>query len=266
MAELRQLQLDDIPAALELSAEAGWNQTADDWRMLLERDAAGCLALECEGQLAATTTLACYGTQLGWIGMVLTRERFRRRGYARLLLQRAMELAQARGIQTLKLDATELGVALYGSLGFEEEQAVERWRGEVERVDYREQPARGAILEELDAEAFGADRGSLLQALAGRGSLTSAGAAFAMTRPGRVARYLGPCVARDGAAGRRVIESALSGEGAWYWDLLPANAAAVEIARALGFVAERRLRRMSFGKALRGCDEMVLAIGGFEIG
>ena len=76
----RPLEHRDMREALSLSTASGWNQTADDWRLLLELDSEGCLAVECDGLLAATTTLVCYGRQLGWIGMVLTRPEFRRRG------------------------------------------------------------------------------------------------------------------------------------------------------------------------------------------
>src|SRR4029077_10308149 len=82
---LRTLRLEDVPSAFQLSAQAGWNQTEEDWRMLLELAPKTCLAIEANGQLAATTTLLCYGQQLAWIGMVLTKTEFQRRGFARKL-------------------------------------------------------------------------------------------------------------------------------------------------------------------------------------
>jgi hypothetical protein len=54
---LRSLAASGLPAALELSEQAGWNQTADDWHMLIDLAPEGCLAIEVEGDLAATTTL-----------------------------------------------------------------------------------------------------------------------------------------------------------------------------------------------------------------
>jgi hypothetical protein len=52
----------------------------------------------------------------------------------------------------------------------------------------------------------------------------------------------------------------------WFWDLLPANAAAVELATEFGFAPVRRLVRMVRGERLRGDDTMVYAIAGFEFG
>src|SRR5262249_8965680 len=126
-AKLRQLKVTDVPAAIELSAEAGWNQTADDWSMLIELAPQGCLAMELDGTVVATTTLLAYGSQLGWIGMVLTRKRFQGRGLARRLLSEALNLADRMKIETVKLDATDQGKPLYEKSGFRSEQAVERW-------------------------------------------------------------------------------------------------------------------------------------------
>jgi len=69
--KLRRLRAEDIPAAAQLSAQAGWNQTEEDWRTLLELSPEGCLGVEVDGNLAATTTLLCYGRRLAWIGMAL---------------------------------------------------------------------------------------------------------------------------------------------------------------------------------------------------
>src|SRR5579864_5810973 len=126
-ATLRRLAASDLPAALELSEQAGWNQTADDWRMLIDLAPEGCLAIEVNGELAATTTLLCYGQRLAWIGMVLTKKSYRGLGFARRLLTQALTLADEAAIETVKLDATDQGQPLYEKMGFRSEQAVERW-------------------------------------------------------------------------------------------------------------------------------------------
>src|SRR5215475_4100524 len=125
--ELRTLTTADIPAAVELSTGAGWNQTAADWLALLNDSPEGCLGIECDGRLAATTTVVCYEKRLAWIGMVLTHPDYRRRGFARKLVSEAIGIAHDRGVYTVKLDATDLGRPLYKELGFSDEQKVERW-------------------------------------------------------------------------------------------------------------------------------------------
>ncbi|MDQ6665442.1 MAG: GNAT family N-acetyltransferase, partial [Acidobacteriota bacterium] len=221
----------DVPAALELSSDAGWNQTARDWHTLLALAPETCLAIECEEALAATATLLCYGTKLAWIGMVLTQPGYRRRGFATSLVKEALRIADERKIETVKLDATEMGQPLYATFGFEPEQPVQRW--------WRNRRGSEAITEPRASasglDAFEADRSSLLEALALNCTSVSEEDAFLFTRPGRLARYLGPCIASRQESARRLIDRALSLDSAWCWDLLPENRASLELARDFGF-------------------------------
>ena len=168
--KLRRLRAEDISTATQLSAQAGWNQTEEDWRTLLELSPEGCLAMEVDGHLAATTTLLCYGRRLAWIGMVLTKAEYQRRGFARRLLAHALENADKMGIATIKLDATDQGQPLYESLGFRSEQEIERWSRPGENA--AQLPAGRISVEEpwrdSDSLAFGADRSQLLNRLTQR--------------------------------------------------------------------------------------------------
>jgi GNAT superfamily N-acetyltransferase len=117
----------------------------------------------------------------------------------------------------------------------------------------------------LDLAAFGADRSRLLEAL---GPALRFGSGFLMHRPGSRARQLGPCVARhsrEAEAAIRAVLAAYPGER-WMWDLVPANAGAVEIARRLGFAPIRHLTRMRRGAPVAGDDRLVYALAGFEAG
>src|SRR5205085_5065787 len=125
--QLRLLNSGDLAAAFELSASAGWNQTVEDWSMLMELAPEGCFGIEADGRLVSTTTLVCYGQRLAWIGMVLTNAEYRGRGFARRLLAEALDRADSVGVETVKLDATDQGRPLYEKLGFKPEQAIERW-------------------------------------------------------------------------------------------------------------------------------------------
>ena len=250
MAAIRPLTRDDIPQALELSSAAGWNQTAEDWSTILELGADSCFAIDWEGQLASTATLVCYDEQLAWLGMVLTKPAFQRRGFARMLVERALAAADERGIWTVKLDATAQGQPLYESLGFVAEQEIQRWSG-------RGYP--GGL-----ATEFSPDRNPLLAALARRAPPLDD---FVMHRDGLRASYLGPCIARTQESAARLIASALAYDpGPWLWDLLPANPGAVELATGFGFQITRRLVRMYRGEPLREDESMIYAIAGFEFG
>src|SRR5204862_2651063 len=125
--KLRRLRAADLPAAAQLSTQAGWNQTEEDWRTLLELSPEGCLAIEVDGHLAATTTLLCYGRRLAWIGMVLAKAEYQRRGFARRLLATALEPAYRMGMATIKPNATDQAQPLYKSPGFAARQEWKRW-------------------------------------------------------------------------------------------------------------------------------------------
>lgn len=269
---LRNLRISDISLALELSTEAGWNQTAEDWRMLIELAPQGCLAIEVGGELASTATLFCYGRQLAWVGMVLTRKRFQGQGFARLLLNRALTLADEADIQTVKLDATDEGQPLYKKLGFRGEQPIERWG----RLADTHASSGEIISSSPDSEEWlaadentcGFNRAELLKRLAQHSPPLTINHSYLLTRLGRLTRYLGPCVARSPKIARRLIEEALrtSSAGGWSWDLLPENTAAAALARDLAFTPKRRLLRMVRGKDLRRRESEIYAIAGFELG
>lgn len=251
---IRTLELSDVPQALALSQAVGWDQTAGDWRLAIEMSPGGCFAVNFDGVAVATTTSIRYGNELAWIGMVLTHPEFRGRGFARSLVRHAVE--HLSDVKTIKLDATEMGAPLYRQLGFVDECAIERWRGqtraaavEVESFCYRA----------FDREAFGADRSELLERLATI-EAASLEDAFAMGRGNR----FGPCISRS-------KDSALT-LAKWYlsrhpndqivWDLFPDN----NLARELGFELSRRLTRMTRGRKPKADHSLIYAGAGFEFG
>ena len=201
--------------------------------------------------------------------MVLTKPEYRGHGHARRLFAHLLDHAASLGIRTLKLDATEQGRPLYESFGFRAEQPVERWArpGGAATYSHKSSSRLSEELLRLDIEAFGADRSPVLDQLANRGGLVAASDAFSFTRAGRVTSYLGPCVASDAYRARALIrESVAASDTSWSWDLLPENAAAIDLARELGFSRQRLLTRMSRGEVLRRRDDMIYAIAGFELG
>jgi GNAT superfamily N-acetyltransferase len=269
---VRALTPADIPAAMRLKEAAGWNQTETDWRNLLKLAPETCFGVECGGGLAATATAVCYARRLAWIGMVLTDPAHRRRGFARRLMEHAIETLMARQVEWIKLDATEMGAPLYRQLGFEPECGIERWGATAEQssrirdLSWRDQPAV------LDRQAFGADRSELLAMLAPLGA-AAVGDGYAMARPGAQAAYFGPCVSRRAETAEELLAWFLSRhpQEPVCWDLLPSNPEAIRLACAAGFAPLRRLvrlvRRGVPGAApLAHDDSKVFAIAGFEFG
>ena len=272
-ALVRALTRADIPAAMRIKEAAGWNQTETDWHNLLRLAPETCFGLECGGSLAASAAAVCYERRLAWIGMVLTDPAYRRRGFARQLMEHTVEALTARQMEWIKLDATEVGAPLYRELGFEPECEIERWGSTAAQAPGMPDLSWQGRCSALDRQAFGADRSQLLAMLAPLGAAAIADQGYAMARPGSQAAYFGPCVSRRPEAAAELLAWFLARHPREpvYWDLLPQNAEAVRLARASGFAPLRQLVRMvrpgvPGAPPLDHDDSQVFAIAGFEFG
>lgn len=278
--EIRALALSDLTAVMQLKTLAGWNQTEADWRRVLAHDPAGCYAAWVDGRLVGTATSTAYGTELAWIGMVLVDPAFRRRGIATALMRAVLHYLNARGVQTIKLDATAAGRPVYAALGFVEESLIERWEGvapfslplgagrEMTADDWPQVLA-------LDRRAFGAARAQMLISLRAE-ALTALvlteGAqlsGFALARSGSARSYLGPLVATTEAAAQTLLDAALSrlaGQPVFI-DLNAQLSIGREWLTARSFTKQRDLLRMRWGRvSSAGTSPQILAVAGLEIG
>lgn len=271
---MRLLTLADVAAGMRLKAVAGWNQTEADWRNVLTLAPDSCFGIECDGELRATTTAICYGRELAWIGMVLTDPAYRGRGFARSLLEHALEYLRRERVHWIKLDATAMGRPVYERVGFRDEATIERWVRKPGAVRQHADSTGPFVLNAtLDREAFGAERAPLLRTLAGIEATSIAGEGFAMGRAGSTASFFGPCVARSKDVVRDLLVWFLSKHGAEsiYWDILAANGDAIELAREFGFERARELMRMSLAGVddpapFQKNDTLVFGAAGFEYG
>ena len=164
---LRRLRLADAPRCHALTQAVGWGTSLADWERVLRWGGRGCFALEQDGHLIATTTTTSYGRDRAWIGMVITHPDHRGRGYARQLMQMALDYLAARGIRHILLDASEMGRPLYEKLGFKVMYGVEVWTGRASSyLGPRARPLRAADLPAviaLDADVFGVARERILR-------------------------------------------------------------------------------------------------------
>ncbi len=265
MRQIRNLEAKDLSALLALSAEAGWNQTGEDWALLLKLAPETCFGIEGDGQIVSTTTLVCYGKELAWLGMVLTLRSYQRQQFARRLLEHALAVADRLGIETIRLDATDQGQPIYERMGFQVEGTICRWSGELP-CDVGSDPPRECPPPQLDRQVFGAERRKLLAALAEHSRSFLEPRGFAFSRPGLNANYLGPCVAENIEIAASLIRSVLREGGRWYWDILAENREAEALARELGFTVVRTLTRMRRGMPHAQDNLHMYAIAGFELG
>lgn len=278
--EIRLLQESDIPAALRLKELAKWNQTKRDWLRLLRLEPEGCFCATTSGQLVGTITTTTYGQSVAWVGMVLVDPDHRRRGTATALMKVATEYLSNAGIETIKLDATPAGRAVYESLGFREESLIERWEGigGVDRIDSLTlDTTRRKELLAFDAHAFGVDRSELLELLIEDSYAAPQIATgsddrlkgYALTRAGTSAVYVGPTLASDASVATNLLNNVLSqvSDAPVYIDLNTNFEDGRSILTERGFVKQRDLIRMSYGKKSGvGLSSSIFAIAGPELG
>jgi GNAT superfamily N-acetyltransferase len=281
---VRDLGPGDLPAAVALSAQVGWNQVEADWRLFLDLGhAVGVDAAS--GGLAATAATLSSGPGVGWVSMVIVRPDHRRRGIATRLLERCATEIEESG-RTPGLDATPAGREVYLRLGFRDSRTLARWRRKETLAPAATEVPGGVrvraltpgdvhTIARLDRDAFGLEREPLLSHLAGRSSGFAAVAeragspsGFLLGRDGRTATHLGPLVAPDPDVARALARHALERvDGGATIDVNDAATDLVDWLTESGFERERPFTRMHRGPApLPAEPGWAVAIAGPELG
>ncbi len=266
--QLRTLAENDIAGCMALSAEAGWNQTPDDWSLFMRGGTVFGLP-DADGHPVATGAIFPYPDDFAWISMVLvTASRRRQRIGTRILETCCAEIAR-RGMVAV-LDATPAGERVYGPLGFEPLFKLSRWQGEGRGGSAQISRMRGGIrprtegdmaaIAALDAAAFGARRVFLLESFFRRAPqlafMTESG--FVLARPGRIATQIGPLAATDEREAAGLLDAALEAvAGPVFLDLCDRCDNLVRQIERQGFTVQRPFLRMAlrhhvpFGDSVR---------------
>jgi len=148
----------------------------------------------------------------------------RGQGVGTRLMRHAIDWLDQQGVVSQRLDATAEGWPIYEKLGFGQQFTVTRWNGTAQPLTSLTESVENfdehkiASLLELDRTCVGVDRGKLLRRLAQESDVTTRivhGAdrdeldGYLITRPGALARQIGPGFARTEAAGRALFMDAL---------------------------------------------------------
>lgn len=241
---VRRLRPDDLRHCVRLSVDRGWLPEKAKWSMLLE--VSEVFGIDApgggdgtdgtdggDGALAGAVVLTRYGADLASVGMMLVAARYGRMGLGRALMEHL--LAEA-GDATVTLFATDLGKPLYDKLGFRTIRRSAAFTGPFRADSFlaepavtvatadnskmRTRPAAAADMAsiiDVDKAAFGADRSRLLRrlpAFAGQLLVLETGrgvAGFAAAWQNHTSTVIGPVVAPDGAAARRLIGDLAAG-------------------------------------------------------
>jgi GNAT superfamily N-acetyltransferase len=270
----------DVPLGMRLKQQAGWNQTEADWRRFLDLEPDGCFVAELDGAAVGTTVTCVFGP-VAWVAMVLVDAAVRGRGVGTALMRHALDYLDARGVRTVRLDATPLGQPIYEKLGFAADFTLARYAGvlppapaapgEVEPV-----AAVGlASLLRLDADVTRTTRVEALMRIYAENEASfrvvrrgDEVIAFLGSRPGAKATQVGPWAATDEPAARLLLNDACARLAAQsvFIDVPLPNAAAIAAVGSTGLTPQRQLLRMTRGEPLRERVEMLWASSGPEKG
>lgn len=271
-----ELTTDDIEAGLRLSDEAGWNQTAEDWRLFITRGRTIGVRSP-RGELVASAAALPYSSDFGYVAMVLVTAGWRRRGVATRLVDQCVERICDWGLVPM-LDATEAGALVYRQQGFVPLFELERWQAAGGGSDDNGAPSREASMDDLDrlvafdARALGAERRFLIEDFlarpATRAFVAESGEGFAMIRRGRRAWQIGPIVAGSPREAIRLLAEALAAaKGAVFIDVPSLWREVSEWLAARGFSRQRGFIRMAHGRETPfGAPELLFASAGPEFG
>jgi predicted N-acetyltransferase YhbS len=200
-----------IDGALTLSRQVEWPYRVEDWQIMLQLSK-GAVALDADGRVIGTIMVTPYGQDCAAINAVIVDEAMRGRGLGRRLMENAFTLA---GDRPLRLTATADGLPLYRKLGFAECGEIRQHQGQARNVTAQEGVAVAtaddiAAIKTLDRDAFGADRGRLVDTLARVGQFAvirrnGAVAAFAALRAFGRGEVVGPTVAASADDAKTLI-------------------------------------------------------------
>lgn len=252
---------------LRLSTQAGWNQTTDDWRFMLQAGHGWGIATDSNpAQLIASTIVLPYPPRISWISMVLVDPEYRRQGLATALLEVALNDLQKHGL-TAVLDATADGQTVYQQLGFAASISYTRYLRQPGKLKVPQitGPADQNIhvrefcaddwpdVLMMDKKSFRASRDLLLRHLVERSPNTAyiaeangKFAGFVLGRDGCRAHQIGPLVSVNGQNASRLLCKVLSKiNKPVLVDLLDEHVDLQQFLIQAGFVSQRSFSRMS---------------------
>jgi GNAT superfamily N-acetyltransferase len=277
----RVLGPEQAESLVTLSAEAGWNQVAADWRFMLA-DGNGVGMADAGGIWIASALALPLAPRLSWLSMVLTTKAWRGRGIGTRLLRRCIDAVRARGAAA-GLDATELGRPVYLPLGFRDVYTLRRWH--LETAPKSAAPPAGIRVRRIaasdlhalaayDAPRSAMQRGAILAHLQGRAPYLAFVAeaqdemvGFVLGREGRIAHHIGPIVAEsEEIALALAAQASIAASPPFVIDAPERHSGMRRWLESSGAVTPRGFTRMVLGEA-PGLDanERIFAIAGPEL-
>jgi predicted GNAT family N-acyltransferase len=256
--QMRALTPDDLSVAHGLSRDQQWPHREKDWARLL--DMGQGIVAEYEGKVVGTTMWWNQGQEFVTIGMVIVANSVRGMGIGRQLMENA--IAQI-GKRSIMLNATDEGLHLYKSLGFEITGSIYQHQGAAFSVPIAElipnervapmKVSELADIAQLDRHATGIDRTAIVDYLCNNAHgvvLNRDGeqTGYAMFRRFGRGYAIGPTIAPDIGGAKALISHWLGSNAGMFCRLdIPEDASLSSWLDNLGLPCVGRVTRMCRG-------------------
>lgn len=171
--DLRRMTADDLPAAQMLSSEQRWPHRIEDWDMLLSFGFG--YVVERDNRVVGTAMAWLYGDDAATLGMVIVSPEMQGKGLGRRLMEAVLGDL---GDRTVMLNATDAGIPLYRTLGFETAGPVFQHQGAAFSVPM------AALIPEERVRPLGAKDMDTLRSLARRATGMNRDALLNLLVPG----------------------------------------------------------------------------------
>ena len=169
---VRRLDAGDLDFAHEMLLSEDWNDRYEDAERMLSYEPEGCFIAEIGQERVGHVFSVSYRT-LAWIGYLIVKAGYRKKGIATMLMKKALDyLQKKKHVKTVKLEAVPEIADLYRKLGFTDEYDSLRFAGTAQHHSMQAksivQPASHSLIPdiaEFDAAYFGANRARVLSKL-----------------------------------------------------------------------------------------------------
>lgn len=281
---VRKLKAEDIPQALSMINEEGWNYTSVELERMLRLDPDGSFMFE-DGQPMGIVMGVSYG-RTGVIGHLVVSKKGRGRKIGQTLLKRSLEYFDSHGTDSVALYATADGEPLYSKYGFTRRRhalcvnalrpAVSTTQKGLKAEPLLERDIPDAIA--LDSMVFGDDRSKLLDMLCSESSghgfkLSQRGemVGFILARESPVGYDIGPWVCTTGrdedAMNLFAAEASTLNRGTIFLGTFEQNACASSLARSMDRIILWEVEHMVRGRDRYASSlASVYGIAAFELG
>jgi GNAT superfamily N-acetyltransferase len=169
MFQVKAMSAADFPFATKLANTMNWNMAPEDFEYMLNLEPQGCFVLLDGCKQIGIATCISFG-KVGWFGNLIIKEKCRSKGAGSLLVKRAVDYLQSRGVKTIGLYAYPNLLNFYGRQGFNVDEDFSVLSVETLPAIHAEsltQPNATAVqsIIKFDCAWFGGDRKKLLKSI-----------------------------------------------------------------------------------------------------